>query len=360
MSGLVRAALSAIVEGGTLSLDDARGAMGEVMDGEATPAQLAALLVALRMRGETVEELAGFAAAMRERVVHVDAPRGTIDTCGTGGDRSGTFNISTAAALVVAAAGVPVAKHGNRAVTSASGSADVLEALGVRTDHDAVSAGVALRSVGFAFLFAPGFHPAMRHAGPTRGEIGVRTAFNLVGPLTNPAGARRQVVGVADPAAAPRLAEVLRLLGAERAFVVHGAGVDELPLDGSGVLYDVSPDRVVRSEVDARALGLDRADTTALAGGSPDDNAALVEGVLRGERGPRRDVVLLNAAAALVVAGVVGDLGEAIERAARVIDGGAASDVLDRLRLERQAALAAAATLDDAGSVTLSARRAPA
>jgi anthranilate phosphoribosyltransferase len=341
MSGLVRAALSAIVEGGTLSLDDARGAMGEVMDGQATPAQLAALLVALRMRGETVEELAGFAAAMRERVVRVDAPAGTIDTCGTGGDRSGTFNISTAAALVVAAASVPVAKHGNRAVTSASGSADVLEALGVRTDHDAVSAGVALRSVGFAFLFAPGFHPAMRHAGPTRGEIGVRTAFNLVGPLTNPAGARRQVVGVADAAAAPRLAEVLRLLGTERAFVVHGAGVDELPLDGSGVLYDVSPGGVVRTEVDARPLGLVHAETAALAGGSPDENAALVEEVLRGQRGPRRDVVLLNAGAALVVAGVAPDIRAGIEQAARAVDSGAAGDILDRLRHERQAALAA-------------------
>ena len=201
MSELVRAALAAVVDGGTLSMDDAHAAMGAVMDGEATPAQLAALLVALRMRGETVEELAGFAAAMRERVVPVAAPDGTIDTCGTGGDGSGTFNISTTAALVVAAAGVPVAKHGNRAMTSRSGSADVLEALGVRTDHDAESAATALREDGFAFLFAPGFHPAMKHAGPTRREIGVRTAFNLIGPLTNPAGARRQVVGVADPAA---------------------------------------------------------------------------------------------------------------------------------------------------------------
>ena len=208
MSELVRAALAAVVEGGTLSMDDARAAMGSVMDGEATPAQLAALLVALRMRGETVEELAGFAAAMRERVLRVAAPEGTIDTCGTGGDGSGTFNISTTAALVVAAAGVPVAKHGNRAMTSRSGSADVLEALGVRTDHDAASAATALREDGFAFLFAPGFHPAMKHAGPTRREIGVRTAFNLIGPLTNPAGARRQVIGVADPAAAPRLADV--------------------------------------------------------------------------------------------------------------------------------------------------------
>jgi anthranilate phosphoribosyltransferase len=209
MSDLVRAALAGVIDGRTLSLDEARGAMGSVMDGEATPSQLAALLVALRMRGETVEELAGFATAMRERVVHVDAPDGVVDTCGTGGDGSGTFNISTTAALVVAACGVPVAKHGNRAVTSASGSADVLDALGVRIDHDAASAGAALRDIGFAFMFAPGFSPAMKHAGPTRREIGVRTAFNLLGPLTNPAGARRQVIGVADPAAAPRIAAVL-------------------------------------------------------------------------------------------------------------------------------------------------------
>ncbi|HEU4672354.1 MAG TPA: anthranilate phosphoribosyltransferase [Candidatus Limnocylindrales bacterium] len=341
MSDVVRAALAAIVEGGTLSVDEARAAMGAVMDGEATSAQLAALLVALRMRGETTEELAGFATAMRERVLHVDAPDGTIDTCGTGGDRSGTFNISTAAALVVAACGVPVAKHGNRAVTSASGSADVLEALGVRTNHDAASAAAALRDVGFAFLFAPGFHPAMKHAGPTRGEIGVRTAFNLLGPITNPAGARRQVVGVGDPVAAPRLAAVLHELGAERAFVVHGAGVDELPLDGSGVLYDVSADGVRRSEVDAAAFGLATAPTADLAGGTPAENAALVGAVLDGAHGPRRDVVLLNAAAALLVAGRVDEFAAGIERAAEAIDDGSTMRLLGRLREERAAADAA-------------------
>jgi len=241
MSELVRAALNTIVEGGTLSMDEARGAMGAVMDGEATPAQLAALLMGLRMRGETVDELAGFAIAMRERVLRVLAPDGTIDVVGTGGDGSGTFNISTTSAIVVAAAGVPVAKHGNRAITSKSGAADVLEALGVRVDHTAESAAADLRELGFAFLFAPGFHPAMRHAGPTRREIGVRTAFNLLGPLTNPAGATRALLGVGDAAAAPRIAEVARRLGTERTLVVHGAGVDELPLDGSGVIMDVSP-----------------------------------------------------------------------------------------------------------------------
>jgi len=338
MSDQVRAALAAVVDGRTLTMDEAHAAMGSVMDGEATPAQLAALLVALRMRGETIEELAGFAAAMRDRVVRVDAPDGTIDTCGTGGDRSGTFNISTAAALVVAAAGVPVAKHGNRAITSQSGSADVLEALGVRTDHDASSAATALREHGFAFLFAPNFHPAMKHAGPTRREIGVRTAFNLLGPLTNPAGARRQVVGVADPGVAPRIADVLRLLGVERAFVVHGDGLDELPLDGSGVLYHASPDEVVRHSIDAKALGLAAAPTSALAGGDPATNARLLEAVLHGESGARRDVVLLNAGAALLAAGRVEKLEEGLELAALTIDAGLVTQLLDALRVEKRAA----------------------
>lgn len=356
MSDAVRAALASVIDGATLSMDEARLAMGSVMDGEATPAQLAALLVALRMRGETIDELAGFAAAMRERVVRVEAPEGTIDTCGTGGDRSGTFNISTAAALVVAAAGVPVAKHGNRAITSQAGSADVLETLGVRTDHDAGSAAAALREHGFAFLFAPGFHPAMRHAGPTRREIGVRTAFNLLGPLTNPAGARRQVVGVGDTAAAPRVAEVVRRLGVERAFIVHGAGVDELPLDGSGVLYDVTPDGVVRREIDARTLGLAAAPTSALAGGDPAANARLLEAVLRGESGARRDVVLLNAGAALLAAARVETIEAGIELAALTIDAGLGAELLARLRAEKRAAddardASAAATIAAAAPV---------
>jgi anthranilate phosphoribosyltransferase len=336
VSDAVRAALSTVIEGGTLNRDQAYRAMGSVMDGESTPAQLAALLVALRMRGETVDELAGFASAMRERVVPVAAPAGAMDVVGTGGDGSGTFNISTTAAFIVAAAGVPVAKHGNRAITSRSGSADVLDALGVRIDHDADSAAAALRIVGFAFLFAPGFHPAMRHAGPTRREIGVRTAFNLLGPLTNPAGTRRQLVGVGDPAAAPKLAEVLRLLGTERSLVVHGAGVDELPLDGSGVIHDVTPNGVVRREVDVAALGLAPAETARLAGGSPAENAALVDAVLAGtERGPRRDVVLLNAGAALIAAGRAMDLAGGIAQARDVLDSGAASRLVARLRAER-------------------------
>jgi anthranilate phosphoribosyltransferase len=337
MSEAVRAALATIVEGGTLSLEEARRAMGAVMDGEATPAQLAALLMGLRMRGETADELAGFASAMRERVVAVSAPEGAIDVVGTGGDNSGTFNISTAAALVTAAAGVPVAKHGNRAMTSKSGSADVLDALGVRIDHDAASASTALAEHGFAFLFAPNFHPAMKHAGPTRREIGVRTAFNLLGPLTNPAGTSRQLLGVGDAAAAARIAEVARRLGTERTFVIHGEGVDELPLDDSGVLYHVAPAGIQRHEIPASKLGLRVTPTARLAGGTPDENAATIEAIFRGEPGSKRDVVLLNAGAALLVAGAVEQLEDGIERAALTIDAGLALDLLNRLRAERAA-----------------------
>jgi anthranilate phosphoribosyltransferase len=350
MSEQVRTALATIVEGGTLSRDEARAAMGAVMDGEATAAQLAALLMGLRMRGETVDELAGFATAMRERVLRVEAPAGAIDVVGTGGDGSGTFNISTTAALVAAAAGVPVAKHGNRAITSKAGSADVLDALGIRIDHDAASAGAALRDVGFAFMFAPNFHPAMKYAGPTRREIGVRTAFNLLGPLTNPAGTTRQLLGVADPAAAARMAEVVQRLGTERTFVIHGDGVDELPLDGSGVAYVVAGDSIERHVIDAAALGFKRTATTRLSGGTPDENARITESVLQGEPGSRRDVVVLNAGAALLVAGVVEQMEDGIERAALTIDAGLGSELLERLRTERRAAEAAAAFGAEAGA----------
>jgi anthranilate phosphoribosyltransferase len=344
MSDAVRAALASIVEGGTLSVDEARLAMGGVMDGEATPAQLAALLMGLRMRGETVDELTGFALAMRERVLQVEAPDGTIDVVGTGGDGSGTFNISTAAALVVAAAGIPVAKHGNRAITSKAGSADVLDALGIRIEHDAASAGESLRENRFAFLFAPNFHPAMKHAGPTRREIGVRTAFNLIGPLTNPAGASRQVLGVADAAMAPRIAEVAHQLGTERTFVIHGAGIDELPLDDSGVLYHVGPDGIERHDIPASKLGLHVTPTSRLGGGTPDENARTIESVFRGESGAKRDVVLLNAGAAFLVAGEAEQLEAGIEKAALTIDAGLATELLERLRAERAAHVPEAAS----------------
>lgn len=338
MSELVRAALDTVVEGRTLSRDQARRAMGAVMDGEATPAQLAALLVALRMRGETVAELAGFAQAMRERAVRVAAPPGAIDVVGTGGDGRGTFNISTASALIVVAAGVAVAKHGNRAITSASGSSDVLEALGVMVEQSPGEAAASLRATGFAFLFAPGFQPAMRHAGPTRREIGIRTAFNLLGPLTNPAGVERELLGVADLGVAERIAQVARELGTARTFVVAGERLDELPLDGSGVIWDVSQGGVERRAIDGAALaalGLPLAETEALAGGTPAENAAEIEAIYAGQAGPRRDVVLLNAGAALEVAGRVASLADGVRLAGRMVDGGSAAAVLDRLRTHR-------------------------
>jgi anthranilate phosphoribosyltransferase len=332
MSESVRAALATIVEGGTLSLEEARLAMGAVMDGEATPAQLAALLMGLRMRGETVDELAGFASAMRERVVPVEAPEGAIDVVGTGGDNSGTFNISTASALVVAAAGVPVAKHGNRAMTSKAGSADVLDALGVRIDHDAASASAALAEYGFAFLFAPNFHPAMKYAGPTRREIGVRTAFNLLGPLTNPASANAQVIGVAAASLTEPLARVLAELGTLRAFVVHGAdGLDEISNTGESRLSEVR-EGVVRSfTVQPEDFGLPRATMSDLKGGDRQQNAQIIREVLAREAGPRRDIVLMNASAALVAGGRAKELKDGVELAAQSIDSGAARERLERL-----------------------------
>jgi len=335
MSDHVRAALASIVEGRTLSVDEARLAMGAVMDGDATPAQLAAMLMGLRMRGETVEELAGFASAMRERVLKVEAPEGAIDVVGTGGDGSGTFNISTAAALLVASMGVPVAKHGNRAITSRSGSADVLEALGIRIDHDAESASRALGEIGFAFMFAPNFHPAMRHAGPTRREIGIRTSFNLIGPLTNPADTRRALIGVGDAAAAARIAQVVALLGTDRTLVVHGDGVDELSLDGTGAILDVIGGDVRKVAVDIDGLGIGRAPTSALAGGTAAENAAIIESIFSDETGPRRDVVLLNAGAALVAAAVATDVADGIGAARSALDAGLPRDLLAVLRAER-------------------------
>jgi anthranilate phosphoribosyltransferase len=334
VSEAVRSAIAAVVAGEHLSAERIELAIGAVLDGEATPAQLAALLIGLRMRGETVDELTGFVRAMRARVLAVQAPPGTIDTCGTGGDVHQTFNISTATALVAAGAGVPIAKHGNRAVSSRSGSSDAMAALGLRIDSTPEEAAAALREDGFAYLHAPDFHPGMRHAGPVRRELGVRTAFNLCGPLANPASPARQLLGVGDAAAARHVAEVLRALGAERALVVHGDRVDELPLDGTGVIYDVTPAGITRRTVGPEDVGLHRADTAELAGGEPEENAALILAILRGEeRGAPRDVVALNAGAALVAAGRAEDLRDGVDTALATIRSGAALDRLERLRL---------------------------
>jgi anthranilate phosphoribosyltransferase len=341
MSEPVRSALAHVMRGGSLSVEEAHAAMASVMEGEATPAHLGGLLLALRMRGEKVDELTGFAKAMRERVLAVRAPEGAIDTCGTGGDGSKTFNISTAAALVVAAAGVPVAKHGNRAMSSATGSADVLEALGIPIDLSPAEATDTLAGDGFAFLFAPSYHPAMKHAGPVRRELGVPTAFNLLGPMTNPAGVRRQVIGVADPTVAAKVAHVLHHLGTERAFVVHGDGVDELPLDGSGVAYDVSSGGVRKRRINSATLGLVSATSADLRGGNAATNAGIIEAILEGEAGARRDVVVLNGGAALLVAGRVPTLRHGIHLAAQTIDTGRARVLLAQLRRPRAAASAA-------------------
>jgi anthranilate phosphoribosyltransferase len=351
----IRVAIERIVAGERLTSEQMEAAIGAVLDGEAQPSQLGAILIGLRMRGETTAELTGFVRAMRARVVPVDAPPGAVDTCGTGGDVHATFNISTAAALVVAAAGVPVAKHGNRAVTSKSGSSDAIGALGVTVEQGPEEAAASLREDGFAFLHAPLYHPGMRHAGPVRRELGVRTAFNLCGPLANPASPRFQLVGVAEPASAERMAEVLQALGLERAFVVHGDRVDELPLDDSGVIYDVTPARIERREVQVAPLGLARADTAELAGAEPAENAALIEAIVRGRRhGSARDVVLLNAGAALLVAGAAPDLRTGVELAASTIDSGAASDRLERLRArEQERARAAAEAAVAQGAMTV-------
>jgi anthranilate phosphoribosyltransferase len=267
-----------------------------------------------------------------------------FDTCGTGGDRSGTFNVSSAAAVVVAACGVKVAKHGNRSVSSRCGSADVFEQLGVNITAAPTVVEQTLRDANIAFFFAPTFHPSMRHAAPIRREMGIRTTFNLLGPLTNPAGTTRQLLGVADDAIAARIAEVAQRLGTERTFVIHGAGVDELPLDDSGVLYHVGPDGIERHAIPASRLGLRVTQTAKLAGGTPADNARTIESVFRGEPGVKRDVVLLNAGAAFLVAGEVENIEGGIERAALTIDAGLATELLARLRAEREAHVPAETT----------------
>lgn len=329
----IRDALRTVSTGQPLSSQHAERFMAAVLDGEVTPAQLGGMLVGMHARGETPGELAGFVRAMRSRALAVEAPDGTIDTCGTGGDVRGTFNISTAAALVVAAAGVPVAKAGNRAVSSQAGSSDVMAALGLRVEQSPEQAEASLRKDGFAYLHAPSFHPGMRHAGPVRMELGVRTAFNMIGPLANPAQPRRQLVGVPDEAAAASVAAALHELGSVRAFVVHGDRLDELPLDGSGVIFDVSPAGVERRGVGTADHGLAEADTEALKGADGAANAALIGSIFEGlERGPAHDVVALNAGASLVVAGRADDLRGGVELAAETIASGAARDQLERLR----------------------------
>jgi anthranilate phosphoribosyltransferase len=317
-----------------LTADQAFEVMGLIMDGQALPSQIAGLLMALALKGERPSELAGFARAMRSRAVRIDEELTDVfDTCGTGGDGTHTFNVSTAAAIVVAGAGVRVAKHGNRAISSRSGSADVFESLGVHLEAEPARVLEALREASLAFFFAPQWHPSMKHAGPTRRELGVRTAFNLLGPLTNPAGARRQVVGVSRPEHTELVARTLGELGAERAWVVHGAGgLDELSTLGHTKISELRGGTVNTFYLHPADVGLARATLSDLAGGTAVENAAMVERLLDGELGPRRDIVLLNAGAALLVAGVADTLQDGIVGAAASLDGGRARIALDQLR----------------------------
>lgn len=330
---MISNAIKEIVAGHDLSPDDVEAAMDAILEGEASAAQIAAFVVALRMKGESAIEIAAAARSLRKHCETirpaVDGP--LLDTCGTGGDGLHTFNISTAAAIVAAASGVAVAKHGNRAVSSKAGSADVLEALGIRIDLGPRQVVKCIEEVGIGFLFAPSHHAAMRHAAPVRRELGVRTLFNLLGPLSNPASASHQLVGVYDPTRIEQLAQALGSLGLTAAWVVHGeGGLDEVSPAGSSSVAQLSSGKVSRFEVRPGDFGLSEVPVEALAGGDAARNAEIIRGVLDGVRGPARIAVLLNAAAALRVTGVTGDLRVAAERAAEAIDSGDAKRTLER------------------------------
>ena len=329
--GDLKSLLAQVAQGQSLSETQAEAAFDIIMSGNATPSQMGAFLMALRVRGETVDEITGAARIMRAKALAVEAPPGTIDTCGTGGDASGSFNISTASALVVAGCGVPVAKHGNRALSSKSGSADVLTALGVNIDADLAIVRDCLWEIGLGFLMAPRHHSATRHVAPTRVELGTRTIFNLLGPLSSPAKARRQLVGVFAPEWVRPMAEVLGRLGLERAWVVHGAGLDEMTTAGATTVAALENGKVETFEIIAEDVGLPPARLEDLRGGEPQHNARQMRDVLAGAGGPLRDVVLLNSGAALVVAGRATALESGIELAARSLDSGSAERVLEAL-----------------------------
>jgi anthranilate phosphoribosyltransferase len=317
-----------------LTTEQARAAMAEILDGAATPAQIAGFIVALRMKGETVDELGGLVDAMLAAAERVTLPADepVVDIVGTGGDRAHTINVSTLSALVVAGSGGRVCKHGNRAASSATGSADLLEALGVRIDCGPAEVARCVAEAGIGFCFAPRFHPAMRHAGPPRRELGIATAFNFLGPLANPAGVRRLMIGVADPSMAERMVGVLAARGSERVLVVHGDdGLDELTVSTTSTVVELRDGEVREYSVDPQELGITPAPTGALVGGDPATNATLARRVLAGDAGPHRDVVCLNAGAGLVVAGMADDLAAGVKAAQAAIDGGGAAAALERL-----------------------------
>ena len=330
----VKDAVVQLVDGRSLSQEDAAAAMRSVVEGLATPAQIAALIVAMRMKGETAEEIAGFAQVMREYAQRVDAGDDLVDLVGTGGDGARTFNISTISAIVVAAMGARVAKHGNRGITSACGAADILEALGIAIDLPPEGVALSVNECGFGFMFAPLYHPAMRHAVAPRREIGVRTVFNLLGPITNPARASRQLTGVAVADLTQTVAQVASLLGTKKSVVVHGSdGLDEITITGPTQAYDVENGQVRAFTISPEEYDIPLAEQSAIQGGTLEDNLAIARSVLSGERGAPRDVVLLNAGTGAYVAGLTGSISEGIKKAADALDNGAARVKLDDIRL---------------------------
>jgi len=330
---MIKEAIETLVSGNSLTFEQAAGVMEEIMGGEATPAQIAAFVTALRIKGETVEEIAGLASVMRARAIPVVVTPPVVDTCGTGGDNCSSINISTAAAFVAAGAGLKVAKHGNRAMTSHCGSADVLEALGVKIELGAEAVAKCLETVGIGFMFAPIFHPAMKHAAVPRREIGIRTVFNILGPLTNPARAEFQVIGVPSEELGGKIASVLHRLGTKHSLVVHGLdGMDEISISGKSLVWEVSEDKISSPyEVSPQYFDFKSAHLAEVRGGTPEENADILRRVLNGERGSWRDVVVMNAAAALLAGNRASDLKEGARLAEEVIDNGQALEKLEGL-----------------------------
>lgn len=323
--------LERILSGEGLSRTQAHDAMAEIMAGNASDAQIAAFLVALRAKGETADEMTGFVDAMSEAAVTIDIDEPVVDSVGTGGDRSNTFNISTTAALIAAGAGVKIAKHGNRAASSQTGSADLLEALGIDLEMAPERTAEMIKTVGFGFFFAPQYHPAMRHAGPVRRSLGLRTVFNFLGPLTNPAGAKRMAVGTSDPGMAALMIEVLKNRGAEAAFVFYGKdGLDELTTTGPSTIYRLKQGEISLAEFTPDDFGVPRASLDDLRGGDINTNVAITNAILDGETGPKRDIALVNAAAAIVAADLADGFTEGVDLAAQAVDSGDARALLDR------------------------------
>ena len=331
---MIKEAINLLAQGINLSEDEMLGAMKDIMEGQATDAQIASFLTALRIKGETVEEITGAVKVMRDKVTRIKAPEYTVDTCGTGGDMAHTFNISTASAIIVAACGVPVAKHGNRSVSSRSGSADVLEALGVKIDLKPENVEKCLETTGFGFMFAPLFHPAMKYAAGPRKEMGIRTIFNILGPLTNPAGAQRQVLGVFSDALTEPLAKVLANLGAKHAFIVHGEdGLDEITNTDKTKISELKDGRIDTYFITPEDLGFERAKKDDLLGGTAKENAQIIIDILSGKKGPKRDIAVMNASAALIAGDRAKSFSDAIKKASEAIDSGKALKKLEEIKV---------------------------